>query len=140
MQVLFLDLKTHKIFLFKALLLKETLVLVQIVQEASLVMYILIQFNNVANLTILNSSILKTNISGLGYVGGFIGLFQSYLCLVDSKIQFSRIYSSSYIGIIVGSSSGVYQFSGSSSTSNYINDIVASDCAMLSNTLSVIGC
>ncbi|CAL5971604.1 Conserved_hypothetical protein [Hexamita inflata] len=91
--------------------------------------------------SILNSTISKTNISGSSYVGGFMGICQSTLNLINSKIQFVRLSSSSDVGVVVGAYSGdSYSFTGSSSFSNYVNDVLQNDCAVLSNSQSVTGC
>ncbi|CAL6084213.1 Conserved_hypothetical protein [Hexamita inflata] len=93
------------------------------------------------NITILNSTISKTNISGSNYVGGFVGLSYSTIYLINSKIQFVRLSSSSNVGVIVGLNGGGSQsFTGSSSSSNYINGVLQNDCAVLSNSWSVAGC
>ncbi|CAL5977450.1 Conserved_hypothetical protein [Hexamita inflata] len=84
------------------------------------------------NVKIQNATIQKTNISGLNYIGGFAGIQSSTFNLIDSKIQYVRLFGS-YIGIISGNNAGTTNFSGSSSTSNYINDSLKSDCAILSN-------
>ncbi|CAL5971582.1 Conserved_hypothetical protein [Hexamita inflata] len=92
-----------------------------------------------SNITILNSTISKTNISGLQYVGGFVGYIRSILYIINSKIQFVRLSGSSYVGVVVGSG-GTQSFTGSSSFSNYVNDVLQNDCAVLSNSWSVAGC
>ncbi|CAL6101368.1 Conserved_hypothetical protein [Hexamita inflata] len=91
-------------------------------------------------LTIQNSTISKTNISGYTNIGSFIGYCQQNMYLINSKIQFVRLSSSSYVGIVVGYNNGTYIFSGSSSTQNYINGIIQNNCAILSNTWSIVGC
>ncbi|CAL6025535.1 Hypothetical_protein [Hexamita inflata] len=91
--------------------------------------------------TIFNVIISQMNISGLTQIGGFIGQCSSNLNLINSKIFSVRLSGSSYVGIVVGLNiNGVYSFSGSSSTSNYINSVSQSDCGVLSNNWSVAGC
>ncbi|CAL6027362.1 Conserved_hypothetical protein [Hexamita inflata] len=90
------------------------------------------------NITILNSNISTSNISGSNYIGGFIGLCQSSLYLSNSKILFVRISGSSSFGIIVGQNQGTQSFTSSSSTQNYLNGVLQNDCAVLSNSYS--GC
>ncbi|CAL6101037.1 Conserved_hypothetical protein [Hexamita inflata] len=94
-----------------------------------------------SNLTIYNSSISKTNVSGM-YVAGFVGYINtntsSTLYLVNSKIQFVYLSGSSTIRVV--GNNGTYYISGSSSTSNYVNNVKQSDCAILSNVWSVAGC
>ncbi|CAL6037778.1 Hypothetical_protein [Hexamita inflata] len=93
------------------------------------------------NMTIYSSTISKMNISGSNSVGGFVGWCASTFYLINSKIQFIRIFSSSSaIGVIIGQTQGVYIFSGSSSTSNSINSVLQNDCTVLSNNWSVAGC
>ncbi|CAL6102429.1 Hypothetical_protein [Hexamita inflata] len=81
------------------------------------------------NATIINSSIYQINISGIS-IGGFVGNCVQPLYLIKSKIQFVR-FTGSYIGIVAGYGS-VY-FTSSSSTQNYVNSILQSDCTVLSN-------
>ncbi|CAL6096953.1 Conserved_hypothetical protein [Hexamita inflata] len=92
------------------------------------------------NMKIVNSTISKTNISGVSNVGGFVGYCQpsTTLYLSNSKIQFVRIAGSTYVGIIVGLNQGTSSFTSSSSTQNYLNGVLQSDCAVLSNSYS--GC
>ncbi|CAL6039069.1 Conserved_hypothetical protein [Hexamita inflata] len=87
------------------------------------------------NTTITNSSVLQTNVSGSSYVGGFIG-FQNpgQFYITNSMIQSARILGSSNIGIIIGYYiSGTIYFIGSSSTQIYVNGVLRSNCAALSN-------
>ncbi|CAL6036896.1 Hypothetical_protein [Hexamita inflata] len=86
------------------------------------------------NTTIMNSSIKQTNISSSSYIGGFVGWCNSNssLYLINSKIQFMRFLGSN-IGIVVGYGSGIIYFTGSSSTQIYVNGVLRSDCAVLSN-------
>ncbi|CAL6075393.1 Conserved_hypothetical protein [Hexamita inflata] len=92
------------------------------------------------NTSIQNSIISKTNISGLAHIGSFIGVCYSTMYLINSKTQFVRLSGSNHIGVIVGYNNGVYIFSGSSSTSNYINNVKQNNCAILLNIWSVVGC
>ncbi|CAL6000767.1 Conserved_hypothetical protein [Hexamita inflata] len=84
------------------------------------------------NATLQNSTINQMIISGAMYVGGLVGLSQGTIYLVDSKIQSVRISGPNYVGIILGSSSTIF-FSGSSSASIYINEVLKADCAVLAN-------
>ncbi|CAL6005882.1 Conserved_hypothetical protein [Hexamita inflata] len=84
------------------------------------------------NATLQNSTINQMIISGAMYVGGLVGLSQGTIYLVDSKIQSVRISGPNNVGIILGSSSTVF-FSGSSSASIYINEVLKTECAVLSN-------
>ncbi|CAL6025510.1 Conserved_hypothetical protein [Hexamita inflata] len=94
-----------------------------------------------SNMTVQNSSISQFSINGSTMIGGFIGHCYSTLYLINSKIYFISLSGSNQIGIIVGQSDeGVYLFSGSSSSSNHINNILQSDCGVLSNNWSIIGC
>ncbi|CAL5971638.1 Conserved_hypothetical protein [Hexamita inflata] len=95
-------------------------------------------YSSNSNITILNSTISKTNISGENCVGGFMGLSYSTLYLINSKIQFVRLSGSSNVGVVVGG--GLQLFTGSSSSSNYVNGVLQNDCAVLSNSWSVAGC
>ncbi|CAL6101027.1 Hypothetical_protein [Hexamita inflata] len=88
--------------------------------------------NQYQNATLQNSTINQMIISGDMYVGGLVGLSQGTIYLVDSKIQSVRISGPNYVGIILGSSSTVF-FSGSSSASIYINEVLKADCAVLAN-------
>ncbi|CAL5972320.1 Conserved_hypothetical protein [Hexamita inflata] len=98
------------------------------------------QYSN-SIITILNSTISKTNISGQAKVGGFVGLSHFTFNLINSKIQFVRLSGSDYFGVVVGyNSGGSYSFTGSSSSSNYVNGVLQNDCAVLSNSWSVAGC
>ncbi|CAL6027312.1 Conserved_hypothetical protein [Hexamita inflata] len=94
----------------------------------------------VTNMTIFNSTISQTNISGTAYIGGLIGFAQSTIYIINSKIQLVHLTSSSSVGIVFGVSSGVYSFIGSASSSNYINGVLQRDCTVLSNIWSVVGC
>ncbi|CAL6062987.1 Conserved_hypothetical protein [Hexamita inflata] len=98
------------------------------------------QLNN--TITINNSSIFKTNISGSTQIGGFVGLQTqtSSLYLINSNIQVVCLYGSNYVGIVVGNNNGVNFISGSSSTQNYINSVMQNNCAVLQNTISIVGC
>ncbi|CAL5991801.1 Conserved_hypothetical protein [Hexamita inflata] len=94
-------------------------------------------------LTILNSTVSKTNISA--YVtasGGFIGEIDSVsaIYLINSKIQSVRISSPTNFGMFSGYNQGVQYFTGSSSSQNNINGVMYHDCAVLSNIWSVAGC
>ncbi|CAL6094002.1 Conserved_hypothetical protein [Hexamita inflata] len=87
------------------------------------------------NLTIMNSSIQQTNITGYSEVGGFIGrLASGQLHLSNSIIQSVRL-SGSAVGIVVGYvSSGSVYISSSSSTQIYANNVLRSDCAVVSGS------
>ncbi|CAL6116330.1 Hypothetical_protein [Hexamita inflata] len=93
-------------------------------------------------LKIQNSTIQKMIISGSTAVGSFLGYcYKSQLSLVNSIVQFVQLSGSDLIGIVVGlNSGGIYSFTGSQSTSNFINDVSYKNCAVLSNTWSVAGC
>ncbi|CAL6037526.1 Hypothetical_protein [Hexamita inflata] len=91
-------------------------------------------------MTILNSTISKANISGYTAVGGFVGHVYSTLYLINSKIQLVRITGSGSFGIVVGLNSGSQVFINSSSTSNNVNGVQFSDCAVLVQYWSVSGC
>ncbi|CAL6075746.1 Hypothetical_protein [Hexamita inflata] len=97
------------------------------------------QLHPYVNLTIYNSTISQTTISGTTSVGGYVGICYSAFYLLNSKIQFIRIFGSAYIGIIIGEKGNdVISFAGSSSTSNYINGAQQNNCAALSNWIN--GC
>ncbi|CAL5998027.1 Conserved_hypothetical protein [Hexamita inflata] len=84
------------------------------------------------NATIANSSVQQMNISGSSNVGGFVGWCQLTLYLVNSNIQFVRLSSTgSSVGIVVGS--GTVYLTNSSSSQIYVNNVLRSDCATLSN-------
>ncbi|CAL6069625.1 Conserved_hypothetical protein [Hexamita inflata] len=83
------------------------------------------------NTTIMNSSIQKANISGYSYIGGFIGSCPSILYLINSKIQFVRISASNIFGIVCYY--GTIYFTSSSSSQIYVNGVLKSNCAVLSN-------
>ncbi|CAL6076178.1 Hypothetical_protein [Hexamita inflata] len=86
------------------------------------------------NATIMNSSIQQTNVSASGSnVGGFVGYCNQQLNLINSKIEFVRLLCSGNIGIIVGQLSGSVYFTSSSSTQIYVNNVLRSNCAVLSN-------
>ncbi|CAL6004936.1 Conserved_hypothetical protein [Hexamita inflata] len=87
-----------------------------------------------SNVTIMNSTIQLTNISGQNYVGGFIGYKSiGQLYLTNSKIQSVRISGSSNVGIVVGLASGSVYLTNSSSTQIYVNGVLRGDCAVLSS-------
>ncbi|CAL6090482.1 inverse_autotransporter beta-barrel domain-containing protein [Hexamita inflata] len=98
--------------------------------------------NSNANATILDSSVQNSIISGSDYVGGIIGYcLTSKLYLTDVQIKFVRITGSSSLGVVVGyNNGGTYSFITSTASSNYINGVLQTDCASLSNTWSVSGC
>ncbi|CAL6063914.1 Conserved_hypothetical protein [Hexamita inflata] len=89
-----------------------------------------------------NSTISKTNISGANRVGGFVGHINgqiSMLNLINSIIFSVHLSGSSYVGIIAGlNDGGVCLISGSSSSSNFINSLPTSNCAVISNY--TVGC
>ncbi|CAL5975480.1 Conserved_hypothetical protein [Hexamita inflata] len=86
------------------------------------------------NVTIINSSIQQTNISGSSEVGGFIGYqYQSTLYIINSQIHLVRLLCSYNIGIVAGYISGNIYFVSSSSTQIYINGVLRSNCQVLSN-------
>ncbi|CAL6010509.1 Conserved_hypothetical protein [Hexamita inflata] len=89
-----------------------------------------IGYNNNVAISIMNSTLNQTNISGSAYIGGFIG-YCANLNLVNSKIQFVRISGGSSVGIVSGS--GTIYFTNSSSSQIYMNGVLRSDCAILSN-------
>ncbi|CAL5971662.1 Conserved_hypothetical protein [Hexamita inflata] len=86
------------------------------------------------NMTILNSTISKINISGQSYIGSIVGHCSTDITiyLTNSKILFVSLTGFG-VNLIVGNLFGNIYFSGSSSTSNYINGVQQSDCAILSN-------
>ncbi|CAL6011406.1 Hypothetical_protein [Hexamita inflata] len=94
------------------------------------------------NVTILDSSVQNQNVSGLTFVGGIIGYcYSSKLYLTDVQIKFVRITGSSSLGVVVGKNdAGTLSFTTSTASSNYINGVLQTDCASLSNTWSVSGC
>ncbi|CAL6076001.1 Conserved_hypothetical protein [Hexamita inflata] len=87
---------------------------------------------NIRNMTIQNSTVSQTNISGCNNVGGFIG-YGAQTYIINSKIQFVCIFGTSYVGIVIGQSVGNVYITGSSSSSNYVNGVNQSNCAVLSN-------
>ncbi|CAL6066013.1 Conserved_hypothetical protein [Hexamita inflata] len=95
--------------------------------------FIGVQYLN--KVTIMNSSLLKTNISGSTYVGGFVGWCQSsVLNLINSNIQLARLSGGSSVGIIIGLLySDSVNFTNSSSTYIYENGVLKNNCAVLSN-------
>ncbi|CAL5975990.1 Hypothetical_protein [Hexamita inflata] len=92
------------------------------------------------NIKIQNTSVSNVSIIGATKIGGFFGESYQSVNVVNSKIEFVHLSGSSLVGLIVGKNAGVYSSSGSSSTQNYINGILQSDCPVLSNTWSVVGC
>ncbi|CAL6090518.1 Conserved_hypothetical protein [Hexamita inflata] len=100
------------------------------------------QQNLGTNATILDYSVQNSNVSGSSSVGGIIGYcYSSKLYLTDVQIKFVRITGSQYYGVVVGyNDGGTYLFITSTASSNYINDVLQTECANLSNTWSVSGC
>ncbi|CAL5995329.1 Hypothetical_protein [Hexamita inflata] len=97
-----------------------------------------------SNATVHNSSILNSNISGSsGSVGSILG-FQTYstkLYLTNTQIQFVRLYCPAieYMGLVVGFNDyGIQSLTNSTSILVYINDILKTDCPILTNISS--GC
>ncbi|CAL5970299.1 Conserved_hypothetical protein [Hexamita inflata] len=91
--------------------------------------------------TIQNSTVSKINIYGSSYIGGFVGYCYTTILLIKSNINAVYLSGQTDIGIVVGfNSDGGYSFSGSSSAQNYINGVKQTDCAVLSNNWSVVGC
>ncbi|CAL5998113.1 Conserved_hypothetical protein [Hexamita inflata] len=88
--------------------------------------------NQYTTMTIQNSTTSQTNISGISNIGGFVGYCFSPLNIINSKIILMRLQGQS-IGIVIGYNTGIINFSSSISSSNYFNDILLSDCAILSN-------
>ncbi|CAL6092360.1 Conserved_hypothetical protein [Hexamita inflata] len=92
------------------------------------------------NIKIQNTSVSNVSIIGASKIGGYFGESYQPVNVVNSKIEFVHLSGSSLVGLIVGKNVGVYSSSGSSSTQNYINGVLQSDCPVLSNTWSVVGC
>ncbi|CAL6059458.1 Conserved_hypothetical protein [Hexamita inflata] len=91
------------------------------------------------NLKIYNSTISQTTISGTTQIGGFIGICYSAFYLLYSKIHLVRVFGSAEVGILIGTNTNeVYSFSGTQSTSNFINNVQQNNCAALWSWL--IGC
>ncbi|CAL6013720.1 Conserved_hypothetical protein [Hexamita inflata] len=94
-----------------------------------------------ANTTIVNSTIARSNISGSDYIAGLIGYCMSTVYVMNSKIQFIRLSgSSSRFGIVIGNNGGNQTILGSSSTQNYIFNILQNDCTVLSSSWQAVGC
>ncbi|CAL6035281.1 Hypothetical_protein [Hexamita inflata] len=86
-----------------------------------------------SNNTVQNSTICKMTISGKYNIGSFVGWnWRSQLNIINSIIEFVHI-SGSNCGVAVGvNDGGRYLFSGSTSFSNYINNVQQNDCTVLS--------
>ncbi|CAL6038244.1 Conserved_hypothetical protein [Hexamita inflata] len=93
------------------------------------------------NTSIINSSIINTNISGLDQVGGIVGTcLSAKLYLKNTQIQLMRL-SGSHVGVVVGYNNGcTYLFTSSSSSSNYVNGNLQNNCGNLGNFYSISGC
>ncbi|CAL6114211.1 Conserved_hypothetical protein [Hexamita inflata] len=101
----------------------------------------IIGWQSSGNATILDSSVQNSNVSGSDFVGGIIGRCQYKLYLTDVQIKFVRIIGYSDSGVVVGKNDGgTYSFITSTAFQNYINGVLQTDCASLSNTWSVSGC
>ncbi|CAL6102276.1 Hypothetical_protein [Hexamita inflata] len=90
---------------------------------------------------ICNSTIKQSNISLAGsLMGGFIGQNEaSKLRITNSQIQSTRICGSSLFGLIQGNNNATtFIFVNCSSSSNYINNVLKTDCAVIVNYLN--GC
>ncbi|CAL6090959.1 Conserved_hypothetical protein [Hexamita inflata] len=87
-----------------------------------------------SNMTIQNSTISDTNISGSTAIGGFIGWCGSTaaLYLVNTNIQFVSLSGPS-AGIIIGQKNGRVVILTSQSFQNYINNVQQKNCTNLSN-------
>ncbi|CAL6069701.1 Conserved_hypothetical protein [Hexamita inflata] len=84
------------------------------------------------NTTIMNSSVLQTNISGL-MIGGYVGECNGYLYLINSKIKSVRLTGTNNIVVGYFLTNGIAYFTNSQSTQIYINGVLRSDCAVISN-------
>ncbi|CAL5994162.1 Conserved_hypothetical protein [Hexamita inflata] len=85
------------------------------------------------NATIADSLIYQMNITGDRYTGGFVGYYSSgQLYLINSKMHLVRL-SGSIVGLVSQTTQdyfpGTIYFTNSSSTQNYVNDLLQSDCA-----------
>ncbi|CAL6066477.1 Hypothetical_protein [Hexamita inflata] len=95
-----------------------------------------------SNITIIDSIISKSNISGIS-AGGIVGYSVSSLYLVNSKLQSVIINVITapivFYGIIVGQNEGTYFITNSVSVENFINQIPSS-CRSLTNNWSIDQC
>ncbi|CAL6052946.1 Hypothetical_protein [Hexamita inflata] len=95
-----------------------------------------------SNITIIDSIISKSNISGIS-AGGIVGYSVASLYLVNSKLQSVYITVITapivFYGIIVGQNEGAYFITNSVSVENFINQIPSS-CQSLTNNWSVDQC
>ncbi|CAL5992656.1 carboxypeptidase_regulatory-like domain-containing protein [Hexamita inflata] len=93
------------------------------------------------NTTIMNFTIQNTNVSGSRSAGGIIGRCDSKLFITNAQIQTVRIKSGYFSGVVIGSNrAGKHLITNSTARSNYINGVLQTECAYLSNTWSDSGC
>ncbi|CAL6095266.1 Hypothetical_protein [Hexamita inflata] len=88
-----------------------------------------------------NSTIQQSNISLTGsLMGGFLGSNDaSKLKITNSQIKSTRICGTSLFGLIQGNNNATtFIFVNCSSSSNYINNVLKTDCAVIVNYLN--GC
>ncbi|CAL6047531.1 filamentous_hemagglutinin N-terminal domain-containing protein [Hexamita inflata] len=94
-------------------------------------------------LSISDSLISESNVTGTGYIGGLVGWTQFNFFLTNSRIQLVRLKGTGaglVIGVVVGKNDGTMIVSSSSSASNYIQDSIQNDCAVLLSSWSAAGC
>ncbi|CAL6038298.1 Conserved_hypothetical protein [Hexamita inflata] len=92
-----------------------------------------------------NTTVQNTNITVSGTsAGGLIGWCNSYyVTIVDSQIKYVNIVSTGNNGVVLGTNHagiGLYTITNSSSTNNYLNNVLQSDCASLTDPLLPRGC
>ncbi|CAL6078798.1 Conserved_hypothetical protein [Hexamita inflata] len=104
----------------------------------------IIGFNYFCVLSVQNVSILNSNITSLSNsVGGFIGSSQNcQIQILNSTIQSVKIYSSQNFGIILGCNTvgNTFNIQQSKSITNYINDVIQTNCMSLTNNYSINQC
>ncbi|CAL6027704.1 Conserved_hypothetical protein [Hexamita inflata] len=94
------------------------------------------------NVTIMNSSASYVNLSGDYVIGGIIGQQSLIFSLVNTKIQYLRIISTTWSGVVVGDGTkGTYFFTNSTAVSNFINGVQQTECTVLkTNSWTTSGC
>ncbi|CAL6056053.1 Conserved_hypothetical protein [Hexamita inflata] len=93
------------------------------------------------NVTIMNSSASYVNLSGDYVIGGIIGQQSLIFSLINTKIQYLRIISTNWMGVVVGDGTkGTYFFTNSTAVSIFINDIQQTECTVLKTNSWATGC
>ncbi|CAL6072120.1 Hypothetical_protein [Hexamita inflata] len=107
---------------------------------------VVVGYHRSKNSSIMNVSVISSNISSSTYVGGVLGYcISSSIVLKSLKLSQIILFASSSCGVVVGYSStdgggNTFSISDSSSSLNYINGNLQKSCSSLTDVLIQSGC